>query len=257
MLFRSKPGQQITIPMLIQPPEQAGRYELELCLVQEYVCWHEANSIRIPIEVVSIPLPDMTVDWQKQPLVGSYNYFDDHKRGVSLLKAHLKTLDQVHPKILEIGGNSSPILFDDFPGQLYNLDIDVHGLQIGLLCGNQNNKNVTFLCADAHKVPFPDNYFDCITIFASLHHFPDLRVTLRSLATKINPQGFLAIMCEPVGHPYGEYFDPVFLEELLKGVNEQSFSLSEYAEIFRDSGLVVDHVIVDGSSLKAFLKKYT
>ena len=247
------PGRQITLPMLIESPQEAGKYELELCLVEEHVSWHEINSIRIPIEVVTQSLPDLTSCWQKIAPVDTYSYHDDHLRGISLLKSHLKTLNQASLKILEIGGNASPMLLYDFPGQLYNIDIDVHGLQIGHLrshCGN-----LTFICADAHIIPFPDNYFDCITIFASLHHFPDLRVTLRSLATKINSEGFLAIMCEPVGHPYGTSFDPLFVEELLKGVNEQSFSLAEYALIFQDAGLITDKIIVDGSSIKAFLKK--
>ena len=38
-------------------------------------------------------------------------------------------------------------------------------------------------------------------------------------------------------------------------MNEQSFSLIEYALIFQDAGLITDKIIVDGSSIKAFLKK--
>jgi ubiquinone/menaquinone biosynthesis C-methylase UbiE len=119
----------------------------------------------------------------------------------------------------------------------------------------QNAERIRFICADANAIPFPDDYFDCIMMFASLHHFPDLAITLRSLAQKIQPNGFLAMLCEPVGHYFGAEIDPLFREELLKGVNEQSFSLAEYAAIFEDAGLVADRIMVDGGSLKAFLKK--
>jgi SAM-dependent methyltransferase len=249
-----QPGREITLPVLMDTPNQPGKYELELCLVQEHVCWHETDAIRIPIEIVTTAAIDQTPAWPIQA-VEHYSYADDHHDAVDLLKTKLATLTQANLKVLEIGGNACPMLFYDFPGTLYNLDIDVHGLQVGYLAGQAMQRHVTFLCADAHAIPFPDAYFDCITIFSSLHHFPDLRVTLRALAQKINPQGFLAVMCEPVGHPYGEGFYPLFIEELLKGVNEQSFSLAEYAAIFQAAGLVVDEVIVHGGSLKAFLRK--
>ncbi len=248
-----QPGQQITVPMLLETPAQAGHYQLQLCLVQEHVCWHEADAIALPITITTQTPIDPTATWQKQAL--NYSYYDDHQQGIAQLKAQLQSLKNPHPKILEIGGNACPMLSYDFGGHLYNLDIDVHGLQIGHLTNQQQATPITFLCADAHAIPFPDGYFDCITMFASLHHFPDLPATLRSLAQKIQPQGFLAMLCEPVGHYYGAEIDPLFRAELLKGVNEQSFSLDEYAAMFADADLVVDRVIVDGGSLKAFLKK--
>jgi SAM-dependent methyltransferase/uncharacterized protein YbaR (Trm112 family) len=250
------PDQSITLPMLIETPRTAGTYQLQLCLVQEHVCWHEADSQLMTIAVTTEPLPDPTAQWEHNPAIDSY--YDDHIKSIDQLKSQLADLAIAHPKILEIGGNACPMLFHNFSGQLYNLDVDVHGLQIGHLMDKvipQNPDGVTFICADANAIPFPDDYFDCITMFASLHHFPNLRTILRSLAQKIQPNGFLAMLCEPVGHHYGAEIDPVFREELLKGVNEQSFSLPEYAAIFQDAGLVPDRMIVDGYSLKAFLKK--
>jgi SAM-dependent methyltransferase/uncharacterized protein YbaR (Trm112 family) len=251
-----QPGQQITIPMLLETPSKPGQYELQLCLVEEHVCWHEADAITLSIAITTEPQPDRTAQWHKDPTI--YSYYDDHHQGVDRLKSQLQTLGTDRPRLLEIGGNASPMLFYDFVGELYNLDIDVHGLQIGQLMDQtvkQNVERIRFICADANAIPFPDDYFDCIMMFASLHHFPDLAITLRSLAQKIQPNGFLAMLCEPVGHYYGAEIDPLFREELLKGVNEQSFSLAEYAAIFEDAGLVADRIMVDGCSLKAFLKK--
>jgi SAM-dependent methyltransferase/uncharacterized protein YbaR (Trm112 family) len=253
-----QPGQPITVPMLLDTPQAAGHYQLQLCLVQEHVCWHEADAITLPITITAAPLPDPTTQWAQHAPIDSYR--NDHIEGINQLKSQLANLGTTHPKILEIGGNACPMLFHNFSGQLYNLDIDVHGLQIGQLMDRQvrpDADRMRFVCADANAIPFPDDYFDCIAMFASLHHFPDLRVILRSLAQKIQPQGFLAMLCEPVGHYYGAELDPIFRTELLKGVNEQTFSLTEYAAIFADAGLIVDRVTVHGGSLKAFLKKPT
>jgi uncharacterized protein YbaR (Trm112 family) len=251
-----QPDQSITLPMLIETPATPGNYQLQLCLVEEHVGWHEADAPTIAITITHEPPPDRSTTWHVGELIASYH--DDHIKALDHLKSQLKTLDTDRPKVLEIGGNASPMLFCGVPGELYNLDVDVHGLQIGNLMDEtikQNPDGITFICADANAIPFPDGYFDCITMFASLHHFPNLRTTLRSLAQKIQPNGFLAMLCEPVGHHYADQIDPLFREELLKGVNEQSFSLPEYAAMFQDAGLVPDRIVVDGYSLKAFLKK--
>jgi hypothetical protein len=46
---------------------------------------------------------------------------------------------------------------------------------------------------------------------------------------------------------------PAFLEELERGINEQSFSLQEYALMFRQAELTPAEVLVDLNSLKARL----
>jgi SAM-dependent methyltransferase/uncharacterized protein YbaR (Trm112 family) len=250
------PNQSITLPMLIETPHTPGNYQLQLCLVEEHICWHEADAQTISIAITAEPPVDRSATWHVGEVIPSYH--DDHVKALDHLRSQLQTLGTDRPKILEIGGNASPMLFCGIPGELYNLDVDVHGLQIGNLMDEtikQNPDGITFICADANAIPFPDGYFDCITMFASLHHFPNLRTILRSLAQKIQPDGFLAMLCEPVGHHYADQIDPLFREELLKGVNEQSFSLPEYAAMFQDAGLVPDRIIIDGCSLKAFLKK--
>jgi len=78
---------------------------------------------------------------------------------------------------------------------------------------------------------------------------------LRALSSKLKPGGLLAALCEPIGHPFAGSASQVFIDELLKGVNEQSFSLEEYAELFLRAGLDEDEVFVDVGSLKAFLRK--
>jgi SAM-dependent methyltransferase/uncharacterized protein YbaR (Trm112 family) len=246
------PGQQITVPMKITAPNQPGHYLLEITLVNETVRWFDEMSKQIPIEATSEMPKDLTREWKVTGFnAGSYGA--DHQRGVDLLKERIKRLGKDSPNILEVGGNANPMI-RGLTGKLYNVDVDVYGLQIGKLSSLKAGVNINFICADVNSLPFPDQFFDCIVIFSSLHHFPDLPFTLRELSKKIQPNGFIAVLCEPVGHYFGDNISVELLSELQKGVNEQTFSLTEYANIFRHAGLNAEDVIADVGSLKAFLK---
>ncbi|MEJ1978908.1 MAG: hypothetical protein WDN49_25090 [Acetobacteraceae bacterium] len=76
---------------------------------------------------------------------------------------------------------------------------------------------------------------------------------LRNLRAFLRPGGFIGLFCEPVGQIWPGAVDPLFVAELRRGVNEQSFSLVEYAGIFRAARLDASEVIVDYNSLKARL----
>jgi len=245
------PNRQITVPMLITTPNQVGQYLLEITLVHEGICWLDETSKIITTEIVANAPLDLTSKWQQTQLVPE-SYAADHHRGVELLKQRLERLASSKPKILEIGGNANPMI-KELTGELYNVDVDIHGLQMGVLATQQMGVEMQFICADANALPFLDNFFDAIIIFSSLHHFPDLRATMKALQRKVQPGGFIAALCEPVGHYFGDNVPSVFLDELLKGVNEQTFSLAEYADIFCGAGLDSKDIIADFGSLKAFL----
>ena len=245
------PGHQLTVPMLITAPDQVGSYLLEITLVHETVCWLDKNAKIIATEIVADAPLDQVAKWHQTQLVPT-SYADDHKRGIELLKERLDRLGKPQPKILEIGGNANPMI-QGLTGELYNVDVDIHGLQVGVLATQRIGIEMQFICADANALPFSDNFFDAIVIFSSLHHFPDLRATMKALPKKVRPGGFIAILCEPAGHYFGDTVPSDFLDELLKGVNEQTFSLAEYADIFCGAGLESEDVIADIGSLKAFL----
>jgi SAM-dependent methyltransferase len=255
------PGRRITLPMLIQVPAVLGDYRLQICLVQEQVAWLEADAAEIVIQVVA-PADRLTLTdcWHQDQIL--MNYYDDHQYAIGLVKQQLATIDAVAPHLLEIGGNACPMLQCGFLGHLYNLDIDVQGLQLAHLSNQHQNLDMTCICGDVDRIPFGDSSLDGVVMFATLHHFVDPAYTLRMLAQKIRPQGFIAVLCEPVGHYYcpqktdpAVCMDAEFLEALRLGVNEQTFSLDEYAAIFHRSGLVATKVEVNGTSLKAFLTR--
>lgn len=242
-------GQQLTLPLKIQTPDRAGKYILELTLLQEGKAWLDADAKQIPIQVVLESLPDPTIDWKIT--TQELSYTGDHDRSLELLKNRLEKTGKSRLKLLEIGGNVHPLVFR-FDGDIYNLDVDIYGLQIGALLNQHWQRNVQFICADAQALPFADGTFDAIVLVSALHHFPDLVAFLRSLACKLQPGGFIAALSEPVGHYYGANIAPELLRDLVSGVNEQTFTLPEYADIFRRAGLEAE-VAVDAGSLKAFL----
>jgi uncharacterized protein YbaR (Trm112 family) len=248
-----QPGRQLTVPMMITAPATPGSYLLRLALVHEGVAWLLDGAMLIPIHVDQAPPPTRTTQWQITNIVAG-NYIDDHKRGIELLCQRIERLADRSLKILEVGGNASPASLH-LPGQRYNVDVDIFGLQVGALAHRAQAETLRFFCADANNPPFADETFDAAHMFASLHHFPDPTAMLRALSSKLKPGGLLAALCEPIGHPFAGSASQVFIDELLKGVNEQSFSLEEYAELFLRAGLDEDEVFVDVGSLKAFLRK--
>jgi SAM-dependent methyltransferase/uncharacterized protein YbaR (Trm112 family) len=252
LLVNVPPGRQLTQPMWITAPQMSGRYVLEITLVHEGVAWLDDHAKLIPVEVTTDSPPSRTLHWEITD-VANDDYRQDHLRALELIRHRIAQLGFVEPRILEVGGNSYATIAE-LKGDLYNVDVDAVGLQIGSLLAKYHGTGVKHLCADACVLPFADGYFDCVAVFASLHHFPDLPAALRSMARTLKPGGFMAIMCEPVGHVFANAIPDGFHGELLRGVNEQSFSLDEYAQVFREAGLQAEEVIVDGSSsLKAFL----
>jgi ubiquinone/menaquinone biosynthesis C-methylase UbiE len=206
---------------------------------------------KIAASVSATPV-DRIGGWNQRML--ELEYDADHLDAIQLAMHHVQGLDVACPRILEIGGNASPMI-RDFQGELYNVDIDVHGMQMGHLANRQFGGSVKFFVGDANALPFPDEYFDAILMFSSIHHMPDPRASLRHYARKLKPNGLVGVLCEPIGHYYSDNIAPALLSELQNGLNEQTFTLEEWAGIFEDAGLHEREVIVDHGSLKAFLTR--
>ena len=248
-------GHAVTIAVGIAPPSQPGAYLLSLLLVQEQVRWLEQDMLTIPVIVgrdAPEPIPE---GWNVLPDPPP-DYDTDHARAFEIMREWLVAHAPPQPRLLEVGGNAAPIfarLDSRYGATLVNVDVDLLGLQVGRLVAAKEKSSVQFLCADAFDLPFAAGYFDAIVIFASLHHFPDPAALLANLARKLRPGGFIGVFCEPVGHIWPGAVEPNFLAELERGVNEQSFSLSEYELIFKRAELKPVEVRVDMNSLKARL----
>lgn len=246
------PGRQMTTTIRLRTPAAPGRYGLRLVVVHEGVGWLDADARTLSIRVApGADTIDPPAGWSLRA-ERPESYDADHARASAMLDDWVRLHAPSFPRILEIGGNVSPLIAT-CPGELYNVDIDLMGLQVGHMLRTARNTEIAFLCADAEELPFAPGAFDAIVIVASLHHFPDPARLLARLRPLLRPQGFIGLFCEPVGHIWPEKLDPDFRAELEKGVNEQSFGAAEYAQIFREARLHVREAVIDFNSLKARL----
>ena len=255
LLIDLAPGQAVTVAVRLVAPTARGSYLLTLTLVQEQVRWLDTDAITMVVAVehdVPGPIPAGWTMLEQAPA----DYDSDHRVGrdmlASWLSQHLPPRSSERPRVLEVGGNVFPTCAA-LDVELTNIDVDLLGLQIGRMIAKRRGQTMTLICADAFNLPFAAGYFDAIVIFASLHHFPDPAALLEQLRRKLRPGGFIGLFCEPVGHIWpGAVLKP-FLDELERGVNEQSFSLREYELMFRQADLAAVEVVVDLNSLKARL----
>jgi SAM-dependent methyltransferase/predicted SAM-dependent methyltransferase/uncharacterized protein YbaR (Trm112 family) len=240
------PYRTLTVPVRIAAPTEPGDYILRLDLVRESLSWGGLEPWEKIVHVKRASSGSPASSWVvSQP---QWNYAQDHDYARTLLRQWVSPRPEA--RILELGGSASPQTWD-FGLPVWNVDIDAQSLQIGALHHSQNpDSKCSFVCADAYRLPFETAYFDSIVMFATLHHFEEPAALLRSLSTHLKTGGFIAVLCDPVGH---DVTGADYRRDLMAGINEQSFTPAEYAMIFDRAGLRVLHAQVDGCSLKAFL----
>lgn len=69
--------------------------------------------------------------------------------------------------------------------------------------------NVSYVQANAEELPFPDNYFDCITVSFGLRNVTDKDKALRSMHRVLKPGGRLLVLefSKPVIEPLNKAYD--------------------------------------------------
>ena len=76
------------------------------------------------------------------------------------------------------------------PHEVYNIDVDVQTLQIGAYRRRNDAHPIRHVAADANDLPFADECFDAVVLFATLHHLPDPARALAHLKRLLKPSGF-------------------------------------------------------------------
>ena len=89
-------------------------------------------------------------------------------------------------------------------GKVVGVDISPAPLKIAVERATQRGlSNVTFQPADAHKLPFPDNGFDCITSRLGVMFFSDLPRALNEMHRVLKPTGrAILLVWGPMDQPY-------------------------------------------------------
>lgn len=247
-----EPERAITLPIEIDVPSKLGRHELELGLFHHPNGFVAGSTIRVPVEIHARPHPDTrptsgVID--ERPTLPSYG--EDHEVANQMVDA---ALDQRWPnsqrRLVEIGGSTHPQSWNHPRSNLVNVDISSPTLQLGVLFDQHHDRSIAHLCADATELPLAPASFHAVTMYATLHHFPEPERLLRSAADLLLPNGFVAVMCEPTASSLAH---PAAVRDLLGGINEQTFAPDEYLWMADRAGLRVVDAVDHGGSFKAIL----
>jgi glycogen synthase len=116
-------------------------------------------------------------------------------------------------KILDIGGGpgriSCALAVQDPERQVVMLDISWDTLK-AVACQEGAARKPILLTADAHSLPFPDRYFDCIIALDLLCHLENPKSALREFYRVLSPGGIL-VMDNTNGNPLWTLFYPRYL----------------------------------------------
>ena len=133
-------------------------------------------------------------------VAGKYDLMNDVLSGGMhrLWKRFTIELSGVRPgnKVLDIAGGTGDLArkFSHLvgpTGQVVLADINASMLKVGRdrLLDKGVAGNIEFVQADAEKLPFPDNYFDCVTIAFGLRNVTHKEDALRSMLRVLKPGG--------------------------------------------------------------------
>lgn len=119
-------------------------------------------------------------------------------------------------RVLDLGGGTgdlaakfSRMVGDE--GQVVLADINNSMLKVGRSKMRDNGivGNISYVQANAEELPFPDDYFDCITISFCLRNVTDKDKALRSMFRVLKPGGRLLVLefSKPVFAPLSKIYD--------------------------------------------------
>ena len=119
-------------------------------------------------------------------------------------------------RILDIAGGTGDLAAKfskivGVEGEVMLADINDSMLKVGRdkLLDKGVGGNVRFTQCDAQYLPFPDNYFDCITIAFGLRNVTDKDLALASMHRVLKPGGRLLVLefSKPVNNLLGKAYD--------------------------------------------------
>lgn len=104
-------------------------------------------------------------------------------------------------RVLDIAGGTGDLAAKFAPmtgdeGEVVLADINANMLSVGRdrLMDSGVSGNLYYVQADAQYLPFPDDYFDCITIAFGLRNVTDKDLALRSMHRVLKPGGRLLVL---------------------------------------------------------------
>jgi SAM-dependent methyltransferase len=247
-------GRSITMPVFVVAPKKAGTYILRIRAVHEDVRWFETSSVQCKIVVGEGKATTDEPEWHRTGR--RFDYSEDHKEAVRLVGDWRSTyFSRPVRRIVELGGNASPMIALIAAPERVNIDIDPFGMIVGSLMRDGQGASVRYVVADGMSLPMAPRSIDMLVMFATFHHFPDPVQLLVRLRDYVADDGLICLMCEPIGHVHADSIPDEYLDEIRKGVNEKSFELWEYEQMFADARLDVVAAQIDVGSAKFALRR--
>ncbi len=249
-----EPGREITLILRMRAPADPGTYSL---------CAH----LVVPGEPEAPPFLTTTVETVRCELpIFEYAYFRDlleygADHHIAMLEA-AAFLEERYPdrkaSILEIGGGVHPTghSLAGMGHKVVSSDISHSQSILGTLYFRHLRpdleNSLAFISCEGTDLPLADASFDGVMLISAFHHFADPIALLHEMNRVSRPGGFVFIGCETCAPNPA---DPTYREELRRGINEQMWTLAEFTDFFRKTGLRVMRARVDGHSLKVGLVK--
>jgi len=210
----------------------------------------------------------------RQQILGTDHHFDDHKSCLdevyeSWMKPQIEKLDELMSKVqevckpsyfLELGSENSHLGLHlkkqyGIDGVCTDLSFDTLHIGVPKVAEKLGVKKIpSFLVADTHSLPFPDESFDFIFCFGSLHHFYDLRTAVKEIRRVCMPGGVFLTSYDPI-KPVLRANTPENCSEISYGVLENSYTLWEYTRALKSSFLDVNVVYSESADRLELLNK--
>lgn len=111
--------------------------------------------------------------------------------------------------ILDVGTGTGKILYEAL---LSNKDIKAFGADFTLemmLCGKEQNDNISWCCADALNLPFPDSVFDAVTSGYLIRNVTDIHRAFAEQMRIAKPGG--KVVCLDTSPPPHNFLRPFIL----------------------------------------------
>jgi ubiquinone/menaquinone biosynthesis C-methylase UbiE len=148
--------------------------------------------------------------WEKNPVasleiphaVGTpeyLDYFDKLRDDVEPIAfaREVYEFDRFQGKtVLEVGCGNGYVLsrYAAAGAEVTGVDITETGVELCRKRFQMSGLKGTFLVANAEKLPFPDEVFDCVCSMGVLHHVPDTEKAVKEIFRVLKPGGRLIVM---------------------------------------------------------------
>jgi ubiquinone/menaquinone biosynthesis C-methylase UbiE len=154
---------------------------------------------------------------------------------VGLTKWALGQINYTQRKILDIGcggGKTVHMLSKRYPkAKIYGIDYSGAAVKTTIKKNKQkvNEGNIIISQASVSSIPFPDDFFNCITAIRTHYFWPDLMQDMKEVFRVLNKDGQFLILAEvyKINYHMKQYNTNASLKQLLKDTGFKSVEISE------------------------------